>query len=143
MATQPIRHTKPVALALVICDSLYRDQSGKRALVGLFSRILARDFPAPHHKMCVFVSLTEVYPGTTFEIDMVNAETDQPVFHAKLPPPPQTFGPSEIVEIDGEFQNLVFPEPGTYYIRFFANDEILIQRPFIVAKAGDQQGMRT
>lgn len=123
---------KPVGLALVLCDTVYVEQVGgaKRALVGLFDRISARRFPAVHHKLCVFVSLTEVRPGTTCRLDIVHAETDKPVVNLSGPMPLSE--PIQIWELVFTLHDLEFPEPGIYYVRLFGNDQIVLQRPISV-----------
>ncbi len=133
--TSRISYTKPVALGLILCDNIYRDPKGKRALVGLFSRLNVKSFPATPVRICVFVALTEVYPNVSFEIDVVFGENDASVFHGDVSLAERgDFPPSGIIELDCEIEGLSFPEQGTYFIRFFANSEVLIQRPFEVAK---------
>src|SRR5262245_23482733 len=71
--------TFPVGLALVICDGIYTDSVGRQALIGLFNQIIGPpdgQIVCPH--MCVYASVTEVYPGTVFELDIVHGESEQP-----------------------------------------------------------------
>ena len=135
--------TSPVAIALVICDSLYQDiPGGKPALVGLFSNITAHRFPATHPRMCVYVAVTDVKPRTAFRLDVVNAETDAMV--AKLEgPPPSDLTPLQILEMQFDLRNLLFPSAGVYYIRFWGNNNLILQRPLelieIKPKSGEVQ----
>lgn len=129
---------KPVQIALVLCDNVYHDRSGKRALIGLFSRIMAANFPATHPQMCVFVSLTEIRPNTRCKLDIVDAETDEPVIAMEGPLPVET-SPLDVCEIDFQLRNVVFRHPGTYYIRFWGNDQILAQRPFSIQEIPRQE----
>lgn len=123
---------KPVPIALVVCDNVYTEPGGKQALVGLFNRISARKFPAIHPRLCVFVSLTEALPGTKCKLDIVHAETDEPVLAAEGPMP-RDLGPIAVWDLVFRFENVHFKEPGKYYVRFFGNDTIILQRPFEVA----------
>jgi hypothetical protein len=123
----------PVGIALVICDNVYFDSTGKRALVGLFNRISAPTFPARHHKLCVFVSVTEVLRSTECKLDIVHAETELPILQMGGPMPERP--PTTVFDMVFEVRELVFPEPGTYYVRFFGNEQILIQRPIEVVSS--------
>jgi hypothetical protein len=123
----------PGAIALVVCDSVYESTDGKRALVGLFTKISARQFPTVHGKLCVYVSVTNVKPATACKVEIVNGETDQTIVSAEGPMPDAN-DPLAIWDLVFEFRNLVFPEPGKYYVRFFGNDHLLLERPFQVDK---------
>ena len=125
--------TKPSPIALVVCDNVYREAGGKTALVGLFNNIRARAFPATHGRLCVYVSVTDIRPNTTFKLDIVHSETDQPVVTLQGPPP-KGADPTTICDFEFQIENVTFPEPGLYYIRFHGNEHILLQRPFEVTK---------
>lgn len=125
--------TKPSPIALVVCDNVYKESSGKSALVGLFNSIRAKKFPVAHPRLCVYVSVTDIHPSTTFKLDIVHSETDQSVVTLQGPPL-KGADPTTICDFTFEIKNIVFPEPGRYYIRFFGNEYILLQRPFEVAK---------
>ena len=125
--------TKPSPIALVVCDSIYQEPTGKTALIGLFNEIRASKFPARHGRLCVFVSVTDVRPGTQFKLNLVHAETDHEV--ARLQgPPPGGLEPTSICDFSFVMENLVFQEPGRHYIQFWGNDHLLLQRPFEVVK---------
>ena len=129
----------PVAIALVICDSLYQDiPGGKPALIGLFSNITAQKFPAAHPRICVYVSVTEVMPNTQFRLDIVHSETDDPVATLKGPAPPNAT-PLQVFEMHFDLRNLVFPSAGTYYVRFWGNDNLILQRPLELIEGKQKQ----
>jgi len=129
---------KPSPIALVVCDNVYRESGGKTALVGLFNKIYATKFPATHSRLCIYASVTDIRPNTTFKLDIVHSETDQPVATLQGPPPKQT-NPTTICDFTFEINNIVFPEEGRYYIRFHGNDHILLQRPFDVHKMSEKK----
>jgi hypothetical protein len=131
MAERPKELPKPVGIALVLCDNVYTESAGKQALIGLFNRIMAKKFPATHPRLCVFVSLTEVMPGTKCQLDIVHSETDEPVVRIEGPMP-EGPGPIAVWDVVFPLETLVFMEPGTYYVRFFGNGQIILQRPFEV-----------
>ena len=120
----------PTPLALVICDNVYADQKGKRALIGLFNRIASSAFPARHPKVCVFVSVTSLHAQTQCRLDVVAADTDDTIFATEG----QLVGdsPNTICDLVFEIDGIAFPRPGKYYFRFFGNDEIIVQRPIDV-----------
>ncbi|MBW3539825.1 MAG: hypothetical protein KY476_06115 [Planctomycetes bacterium] len=126
----------PVPIALVVCDNVYADSTGKRALVGLFNQLVAHNEEGPilQPRLCVYISMTDVYPGTSFQVDIVHAETDEPVMAAESPPAPSEIEPTMIFDFQFELNNIQFPEPGTYYVRFLSNNETLLQRPIRVVR---------
>lgn len=136
MAEQASSGVAPGAIALVVCDNVYESPEGKRALVGLFTRITARNFPARHGKLCVYVSITNVKRSTTCKVEIVNGETDQIIMSAEGPMP-EINNPLAVWDLVFEFRNLEFPEPGKYYVRFSGNNQPLMERPFHVVKISE------
>jgi hypothetical protein len=124
--------TKPAAISLVLCDNIYRDSSGKIALIGLFNAIKGVHFPLRQPKLSVYVSATEAYPETRFKIDIVHSEDDSKVVVQLNGPPPLQTTPLTVCDFNFELRNLVFPEPGLYFVRFWGNDYLMLQRPFHV-----------
>jgi hypothetical protein len=129
---------EPKCIALVVCDDVYEDSQQKRALVGLFTRIVAKQFPAGHPKICVFVSVTELRRQTTCKLDIVG-DDHEPIFELSGPFPQDS--PTVLCDIVFELNNVVFPEPGNYWVRFFGHGQILAQRPIeVVHIPGEEQG---
>lgn len=122
----------PVPIALVVCDNIYTESGGKTALVGLFNRITAAKLPITHPQLCVFASVTDIRPNTVFKLDIIHSETDHIIVSLGGPPPEGTT-PINIFDIRFEMHNLVFLSAGLYYIRFWGNGHLLMQRPFHVA----------
>jgi hypothetical protein len=119
---------KPVGIALVLCDAVYTEPTGKRALVGMFDRIHATRFPALHPRMSVYISATDFRPNTQCVFEIVHGETDEKIVEARGPIP-QAVGPTAICDFLFELQNVVFPESGTYFARFLGNGQVILQRP--------------
>ena len=130
---------KPAPIALVVCDNVYTEPGGKTALVGLFNRIAARKLPVRHPRLCVYASVTDIRPNTKFKLDIVHSETDEVVQSLQGPPPGGT-DPTTICDFNFVLENLLFEEPGLYYIRFWGNEHLLMQRPFEVRTAGRREG---
>jgi hypothetical protein len=122
---------KPTPIALVVCDNIYSEPGGKTALVGLFGGITAAKFPARHPRMAVFASLTGLRGDATAKLEIIHAETDEAVAVAQGPFP-GGYTPLTVVDINFILNNVVFPREGTYYIRFWANEHLILMRPFEV-----------
>ncbi|MCO6436454.1 MAG: hypothetical protein J5J06_05150 [Phycisphaerae bacterium] len=122
---------KPTAIALVVCDTIYQEPGGKIALVGLFSSISAHKFPVKHPRMGVFAAVTGVRPKSTARLEIVKAETDQVIVWAEGPFPDEV-DPLTTVDMHFIFNNVVFPDPGRYYVRFWGNKHLVLMRPFEV-----------
>ncbi len=130
------QQVKPNLIALVVCDNVYKEPDGKLALVGLFSRVYASTFPVVHARMVVFVSVTGLRKGSTGKVEIVNAETDQVVVSTGGDFPGDE-NPLAILDMTFFLRNIVFPSPGTYFINFWGNEQILASRPFFVGDATD------
>lgn len=122
---------EPKCHALVVCENVYVDSHGKRALVGLFTRIAAETFPIRHAKICVFVSVTELRKQTTCTLDIVRSDLE-PIFEMSGPLPQDS--PTVICDLVFELTNVVFPEPGKYWVRFSGHGQILAERPIEVVE---------
>jgi hypothetical protein len=131
--------TKPAPIALVVCDSIYSESKGKTALIGLFNRVIAASFPATHAQLCVYASVTEVRADSKFKLDIVHSESDHPVVSLKGRPSGEV-DPLTICDFNFELHNVVFPEPGLYFIRFWGDEYLLLQRPFQVVQAKSDEG---
>lgn len=120
---------RPTPIALVVCDNIYQEPGGKIALVGLFSSINAQRFPVKHPRMGIFASVTGVREGSTAKLEIVHAENDTVIVSAGGPFPKGS-EPLSIVDMHFVLNNVIFPESGLYYIRFWGNDHLLMMRPF-------------
>lgn len=136
MAKQQI---KPTPIALIVCDNIYQEPGGKTALVGLFSRIAARRFPATHPRMAVFASVTGIRKGSTAKLDIVHGENDRVVVSAEGPFPKDA-DPVSVVDMSFILNNVVFPEAGVYYLRFWGNEHVLMMRPFMLDQVKAREG---
>jgi hypothetical protein len=122
---------KPLPLAIIICDSVYRDGvTGKATLLGLFSRIHAKTFPVIHPQLFVFVSLTDGRGQMEAELRLVERETNEQVMSLRGPIAFPT--PLDVVEMVFDVRNLKFDAPGNFVFEFRCGGEILGQRRFEV-----------
>ena len=132
---------KPTAIALVVCDNIYSEPGGKTALVGLFNGISAHKMPVLQPRMAVFASVTDLREGSAAKIEIVHAETDKVVVVAGGPFPGEV-SPLTVVDMNFIFNNILFNEEGTYYIKLWANEHLLMMRPVqvnLIKKSGEDK----
>ena len=135
------RHTlsvPPYALALVIADAIHRDPgTGKRTILGCFSSIYAREFPATHPALAVYIAVTEGRGVVPIKVRMVDVDDEKdPIFEVEGEANFQD--PRMVMDMDLFIPNLVFPEPGEYRIQLFASGEPLLERRIMVLEARNQ-----
>lgn len=126
---------KPTPIALIVCDNIYEEPHGKKALVGLFNNISAKNFPAYHPRLAVFASLTGLREGSRAMLDIVNAESDGEVVVSASGPFPSGVTPLIVVDMEFIFNDVCFKEEGMYFVRLWSNGHLLMQRPFNVVRA--------
>lgn len=125
-------------IALIVCEGVYQDSDGKRTLVGLFNQVIAAEFPARQPKICAFVSIAPSPAGTLCKLDIAGAGSDGVVASTEGSLPDQ--GPVTTYDLVFELRDLVFAKPGTYYVRFWADGQILAQRAIQVVPFASQTG---
>lgn len=132
-----------VPISLVVCDNVYTEPGGQQALVGLFNKIVATGpFPLVVPRLCIYLSVTEVYPGCIFNLQLVNIETDDVVIQGVSQPAPAHLDPSQIVDFVFMYLGVKFPAPGRYDVRVSGSDNrVLLQRPIdVVDKPANRTG---
>ena len=122
----------PYPLAMVIADAIWRDPgTGKRTILGCFSLIAAREFPAVHPQLAVYVAITDGRGTVPFRVQMVDMEEEgEPIFQAEGEV--QFEDPRSIIEMDFHFAGVTFPHPGEYRIQLFASGEFLLERRIVI-----------
>lgn len=115
----------PDVLSLIVCDQIITDRmTGKQSLIGMFSRIHARGFPASHPQICIYVTLTEGYGETEFELRIVDANDERPpIVEGKGKVRFQN--PRAIANLALQFHGLTFPASGEYRVQLYSAGELL------------------
>ena len=115
----------PDVLSLIVCDQIITDRlTGKQSLIGMFSKIHARGFPAAHPQICVFVALTEGRGETEFTIRIVDSnEARTPIVEGRGKVKFQD--PRAIANLALQFHGLTFPQPGEYRVQLWSGGELL------------------
>ena len=115
----------PDVISLIVCDQIITDRmTGKHSLIGMFSRVHARRFPAAHPQLCVFASLTEGRGEVELTIRIVDANEDRPPIvegKGKV----QFKDPRAIAHLALQFHGLTFPQPGGYRVQLWSSGELL------------------
>ena len=125
--------SKPQILAWMSCDGVHIDPStGKHYIMGTFSNIRVRRFPATHPKMFWFLTLTDVSVGThslkiSFGLPLENPKTFvNRNFESK--------SPVTRINLINEIQNLRFDQEGDYSITVEVDDEPLLVTSLMVTE---------
>jgi hypothetical protein len=115
----------PDVLSMIVCDQIITDRlTGKQSLIGMFSRIHARGFPASHPQLCVYVALTEGNGETEFMIRIVDSNDERPpIVEGKGKVRFQN--PRAIANLALQFHGLTFPAPGEYRVQLYCSAELL------------------
>lgn len=116
---------KPDVLALIVCDQIITDRmTGKQSLIGMFSRVHARLFPASHPQLSVFVMLTDGHGKTELMIRIVDSnEARAPIVEGKGIV--DFKNPRAIAHLALQFHGLVFPQSGEYRVQLWCHGELL------------------
>ena len=128
----------PYALALGVCDLIYRNRStGKRFILGCFSVLHATDFPAVHPALCVYLDLTNGRGPVTIEVQIVDSdELHEPIWLGESVV--EFADPRMVAELDFIVGGLRFPEAGEYRVQVFADSQFIVERRLLVNRIGSQ-----
>ena len=121
---------RPQILCWQICDAVHIDPAtGKHYLLGCFSNIRARQFPAQHPRMVWFLTLANVHAGRhhlriLFGPDVERAEVIvEREFEAE--------SPLHKINLVNEMLHTPLPQPGAYAVVIEVDDE-----PILVTNLG-------
>ena len=121
---------KPTALAMVVCDTVLRDESTKKmALVGLFDMISTPQVPVRHDRMHIFISVTDGHGRMPFLVQC-RAPDERIIFEAGGEV--EFMDPLAVTDLNIEARGLIFHVQGTYIFEFYCGGELLAMRRFTV-----------
>ena len=129
----------PVALALGVCDLIYRDRgTGKRFILGCFSVIHAVEFPATHPGLGIYLDLTNGRGQVDIRVQIVDVDEErEPIWVGEQQV--EFSDPRMVAESDMLIGGLTFPEPGEYRIQVFASNQFVIERRLLINRLERQQ----
>jgi len=113
---------KPQLLSWLVCDGVHIDPaSGKHFVMGIFSTIRVRKFPATHPRMVWFLSLSDVQVGDhSLKISIGLPMNEKKVIVERKF---ESQSPLHRLNLINNIQNLQFNEPGNYSIIIEIDDE--------------------
>jgi len=128
----------PMVLAMIICDAIHQDAATKKStLLGTFSTINARQFPAVHRQLALHAVLTGGHGRTRIRLTLIGPdETEQPLFSREGTI--EFNDPRMVAELNFVMNNITFNKPGEYRFQLYGNDELLMERRLYVISM--QQG---
>jgi hypothetical protein len=116
----------PKLQSLLIADTVFQQKSGKWCVIGIFDRILVKQFPALHHSLGLFIVVSDAQGEYNVKVEFRNS-SDQilALFEGiKLNIQDRLAN----VGFGVQTHNLVIPSPGKYYFKLYLNDEFLDDR---------------
>jgi hypothetical protein len=139
MSDEKYGRPAPVVLAMVLCDAIYQDPATQKCtLLGTFSTINVRKFPATHRQMAVHVAMTDGYGQTRIKLMLAHADENRdPLFSQEGTI--EFANPRVVAELNFTVANLTFQEPGEYRLQVYVNDELLAERRLYVMDLSSMQ----
>lgn len=128
----------PCALALGVCDLIYRDRgTGKRFILGCFSVLHATDFPAVHPALCLYLDLTNGRGQVNIKVQIIDTdELREPIWVGESVV--DFADPRMVAELDFIVGGLRFPEAGEYRVQVYADNQFLVERRLLVNRIESQ-----
>lgn len=128
----------PVARSWIICEDIVTDPDnpGRVCLMWLTNRIRGTGsppFPLVHPELCVFGQLTACRGRAELWAEIRHADDDAIVFRTRRRT--HTF-PNDPLRVHGlrfRMLNLLFLEPGLYWVQLWCNDRMLAQNPLTLS----------
>jgi len=123
---------KPQLLSWIICDGVHIDpSSGKHYLLGVFSSVRVRNFPAKYPRMVWFLTITDVPVGRhQLKISMgIPTEAEEMIVNR----PFESKSPIHRINLINHIQNLSIKKPGDYSVMIDIDDETLLVTSFPVS----------
>ena len=128
----------PSLKSILICDQIIDDVvTRKKTLVGIFERIIAKQFPVNHGTMGIFFQVTDVAGEFDFAMELADLSEDKVLGVAELPRA-RLDNAAVTSSFALMFQGLRFDHPGTYEFRW-CNKELLGQMPLYVNQMENRQ----
>ncbi len=123
---------KPSVQAFLVCDTIIIDSlTGKKSIIGAFTHLWAKTFPCQHPQMGVYFCLNDAEGSYQFEIELVYLDKDQSVGKGAISPI-EIKNRLETHDFGLNITTMVFPGPGRYEFRLFANGQFITQKDFYV-----------
>lgn len=124
---------KPILLALVLCDTIIREQgTNKLSLIGTFNSLSSATFPCVHGTFWVYIAITEGRGRHTSKLRITSLTSGDVIF--ELPGEIEFAGPTSVGELVFQLNGIRFDTPGMYAVEFWSGDHLLSSRKIHVQK---------
>ena len=127
----------PIVRHLIACNDIQRGSPERFTLVNVITRIRSLDpvpFPLLYREMCVLAMCTECRGHGRVQIQIVEAESEQPCRKSRLWAVTFPNDPLQIVGFPFRIGPIRFPQAGVYKVRLLYNNVILAEEPFLVSE---------
>jgi hypothetical protein len=122
---------------LHLCDLAFMDQAGKHCIIGIFDVIRSNAFPATHPTMCVAMKLQ----GQSSEALKITFQLARPNGDVLVTIPMDIVaGQDGGANINLSLNQIQFPEPGRYTLKFLSGKDVLATQSLRLELAPPQQG---
>ncbi len=129
---QPGEVPPPFALAMVVCDSVWTDPgTGKKFILGCFTTIGAKTFPATHPFLSLYILLTGGRGKVSFKIQIVDVDEEREPFGVSEGEI-EFADPRGIVEVTSMILGTVFNAAGEYRIQLFVSGQFIMERRLLL-----------
>ena len=135
----------PTVLAMVICDAVWRDpETGKPALLGVFTQLGAVSLPVEREQMSVYAQLSGHLGWITVRAELYHADeldpdgTPTPLATTEAP----VYFPDRVVTADVALTlyNVDLPAVGEYHLLLLSSGTPLAERRFWVIRPSQGEG---
>ena len=118
----------PKHLAMLLCDYLILDaETHNKSLIGIFNRVNFSKFSVRHDRMHIFVALTDGHGEYTASLKIKSSTGKELLsLNGKV----DMRDPLGVAEINFNIRGLVIPEPGRYFVEFWCDRELIVDRHF-------------
>ena len=124
---------RPQLSTWITCDAVHIDPaSGKNYIMGCFTNLRARKFPATHPRMVWFMTLTDLKPGK--HTLRLSYGQDMESIKKIIERPIEARHPLDKVNLINELHNMIFETPGTYQILIEVDDDPILVSSLTVSE---------
>ncbi len=122
----------PKHLSMLLCDYVILDaETRNKSLIGIFNRINAQKFPVRHDRMHVFVALTDGHGEYEVSLKVKDSNGRELM---SLGGKVNMKDPLGVAELNYNIRGMVIPEPGRYFVEFWCDRELVVDRRFDAVK---------
>jgi hypothetical protein len=122
----------PVVLAMVLCDAIHQDPATRKCtLLGTFSTINVRKFPATHRQLAVHVAMTDGRGKTRVRLRLARSDEEETEVFSREGTI-EFADPRVVAELNFTINNVIFESTGEYRLQVYGNDELLKERRLYV-----------